>query len=322
MGDNGETDVIQARPEIIYTSDLPEGVEVLLAEQYDARKVKLREVGYRQFLAQFGSARAIVACPGDPFDAQLIDSLPAAVGLIASYSTGLDHIDIVATGKRGILVTNAPDVLTDATADIAMLLILGAVRGATAASRLVRDQKWTGWRPAQIFGSDIRGKRLGILGGGRIGAATAQRAQAFGMTLSYHSRRRSNDLDALGAYYAPDLGSFLDSCDVLSLHVPATSETRNMIDAEALAKMRSGSFLINTARGDLIDDNAVISAAQSGHLAGIGLDVFRNEPALDPRYLKLSNAFLLPHIGSATDETRRAMGECVLASLDAFFSER
>ncbi len=199
--------------------------------------------------------------------------------------------------------------------------ILGALRGAASAVPLVQSGNWTGWQPAQIFGSDLKGRTLGIFGGGRIGAATARRAAAFGMRVAYHSRRMNADLDALGAVYMQDFDDFLGQIDVLSLHAPSTAQTRNIIDGGALAKMSSGSFLINTARGDLVDDDAVIAALSSGHLAAIGFDVFRGEPEFDRRYLGLPNAFILPHIGSATHETRQAMGESVIASLSTFFAE-
>lgn len=307
------------RHSIVVTADLVDAVEAGLAQRYDVRKLSLKALGADGFLAGIGGARAIVVSPGDPVDAALIERLPAELGLIASYSTGLDHIDVEAARRRGILVSNTPDVLTDATADIAIFLILGTVRGAARASSIIRSGGWDGWTPAQIFGRDLRGLSLGILGGGRIGAATALRAQAFGMAINYHSRRQNPKLGALGAAFYPDLHRFLKSSDIVSLHIPSTPETRRIIDADAIDAMREGGFLINTARGDLVDDDAVVAALRNGKLSGVGLDVFNDEPDFDRRYLECPNALLLPHIGSATHETRLAMGRSVIASLDAFF---
>lgn len=309
------------KPPVIVTGLLPAAVESELAQRYALDRVDLRRDGAPALLAAIGAARALVVIPGDPVDAALIQRLPSHVGLIASYSTGLDHVDCAAAAARGIQVSNTPDVLTDSTADIAMLLILGAVRGAARAASLINSGEWSGWQPAQIFGGDLRGRTLGIFGGGRIGAATCRRARSFGLDIVYHSRRASADLDALGAQYIASFGLFMETADIVSLHAPATAETRRVINAESLARMQRGSFLINTARGDLVDDDAVIAALDEGRLAGIGFDVFNNEPQFDRRYVGRPDAFLLPHIGSATHETRLAMGRRVIESLDRFFSD-
>ena len=306
---------MSVRPAIVWTADLPDDVEAMLLDRFDARLLRLRTIGASAFVDGLDDARAIVASPGDRFDAALIAALPASIGLIASYSTGLDHIDLDAADARGIIVTNTPDVLTDATADIVLLLILATVRGAMPAARLISERRWAGWQPADILGHDLKGRTLGIFGGGRIGTATARRAAAFGLDLCYHSRSRHAPLDALGAAYIPDRTAFLGACDILSLHAPSTAETWRIIDTAAIAAMRPGAFLINTARGDLVDDDAVIAAAMDGRLAGVGLDVFAGEPQHDPRYLDLPNACLLPHIGSSTHETRMAMGRSVIDSL-------
>ena len=312
---------MSGKAEILVTGLLPQSVDQQLKARFAVKNVDLQREGAASLLDALGNARAIVVIPGDPVDATLINALPAHIGLIASYSTGLDHIDVTAAHACGIRVTNTPDVLTDATADVAMLLLLGALRGATTAISLVRSGQWSGWQPAQIFGYDIKGRTLGIFGGGRIGAATAERAVAFGMNLTYHSRRRNEALEALGATFVQQRSEFWPSADVISLHAPSTPETRNIIDATAIARMRKGAFLINTARGDLIDDDVVISALEAGRLGGVGFDVFRNEPDFDARYSDLPNAFLLPHIGSATHETRLAMGAAVIDTLEAHFRQ-
>ena len=214
-------------------------------------------------------------------------------------------------------IVNTPDVLTDATADVAMLLILGALRGVPSAFRMISAGEWTGWQPAQVFGRDLAGKRLGIYGAGRIGLATAHRAAAFGMKIQYWAgRRRSEDFDRLGHEAIADLGDFLAQTDVLSLHCPSTPQTRGLVNRALIEQLPPCAVLINTGRGDLIVDEDVISALQAGHLGAAGLDVFNGEPDLDPRYRDLPNAFILPHIGSATEETRLAMGQLLMDGLD------
>lgn len=301
---------------IVLTADLPEAVESRLRAAYDVRKLDLQAMGVGPFLSELGLPSAIVCIPGDPCGTAFAKGLPNSVKLVASYSTGLDHIDVDALTARDIAVSNTPGVLTDATADIAMLLLLGAMRGAAPAAALIREQSWTGWAPDQIFGWDLAGRRLGIIGGGKIGAATARRAIAFGMSVAYWSRSPKPDMAEIGATFHAKLDDLLPVSDVISLHLPSTPETQKLIDAAALARLPRGSVLINTGRGDLLDDDAVVAALESGHLAGVGLDVFRREPEVDPRYLAARNAFLLPHMGSATYETRAAMGDMVLKSLE------
>jgi lactate dehydrogenase-like 2-hydroxyacid dehydrogenase len=308
------------KPDIVVTGVLPEPVEAALADRYTVHKIDLQAAGIAALIDYIREARAIVVIPGDPINAELIAALPDHVRLIASYSTGLDHVDLTAAQARGILVTNTPDVLTDATADIAMLLLLGTLRGAANAVTLLESEQWSGWQPAQIFGWDLKDRILGIFGGGRIGTATAKRARAFGLDVIYHSRKPNVELDALGGRYFRDFKTFLGTADIVSIHAPSTPETQGIFNADAFAAMRDGSFLINTARGDLVDDDAVIAALDSQKLAGIGFDVFRGEPKLDRRYLRRPDALLLPHIGSATHETRLAMGRSVISSLDRFFA--
>jgi len=303
--------------EVVYTADLPAEVEAELGRRFAARKLRLQQIGTAAFVSALGDARAIVVIPGDPVDAALIEALPASMNHIASYSTGLDHVDRAAAAVRGITVSGTPDVLTDATADIAILLILGAMRGAGDGLRSINAGRWTGWTPSAVFGVDLRGKMLGIAGAGRIGVATASRARAFGMTIAYWGRRTSLEMEALGATGYSDWLGFLSAIDTLSLHLPSTAQTRGLVDARALHAMRRGSYLVNTARGDLVDDEAVIAALASGQLAGVGLDVFSGEPRIHPGYHNARGVFALPHLGSATVETRAQMGASVIASLSA-----
>jgi lactate dehydrogenase-like 2-hydroxyacid dehydrogenase len=248
--------------------------------------------------------------------------LPDRVRVLATFSVGTDHIDLAAAKARGLIVTNTPDVLTDATADIALLLILGAARRASEGERLIRADAWTGWTPTQLMGTHIGGKRLGLIGMGRIGQAVARRARAFGMTIHYSNRKRLPPELEEGAVYHADPDALLAVSDVLSLHFPATAETRHWLNAERIARLPPGAILINTARGTVVDDRAVVAALRDGRLAAAGLDVFENEPNLFAEYRDLPNSFLLPHLGSATVETRNAMGFKALDNIDAVLSGR
>jgi lactate dehydrogenase-like 2-hydroxyacid dehydrogenase len=244
------------------------------------------------------------------------------VRAIATFSVGADHIDLAAARARGITVTNTPDVVTEATADIAMLCLLGAARRAFEAEALVRIGGWTGWTPTQLLGLDLNGAVLGIVGMGRIGRAVARRARGFGLQIHYHNRTRlAPDLEQ-GATFHDSLGSLLPHCRFLSLHCPGTPETRRMIDDRSLALLPRGAVLVNTARGALLDDEAVLAALSDRRLFAAGLDVYAGEPDLHPGYRSQRNCFLLPHLGSATVETRDAMGFRCLDNLDAIFAGR
>jgi len=261
----------------------------------------------------------ILATVTDRIDAQTIDRLPSTIRIIANFAVGTDHVDLEAAARRNIVVTNTPDVLTDATADIAMLLLLGAARGAAQGMTTIRENTWANWAPTGMLGVSLTGKRLGILGMGRIGQAVAKRARSCGMKIHYHNRNRLTDDDAI---FHPALETLLENADFLSINCASTAETRDLINARTLALLPAGSIVVNTARGDIINDDALINAVKSGHLAAIGLDVFSGEPNIDPRYRELPNAFLLPHLGSATLETRNAMGFRALDNLEAFFAGR
>jgi lactate dehydrogenase-like 2-hydroxyacid dehydrogenase len=265
-------------------------------------------------------ADALLVSAVDPIPADLIQALPDSVRMIATFSVGTDHIDLAAARARGIAVSNTPGVLTDATADIALLLLLGAARRASEGERLIRESRWEGWAPTQLVGVHVTGKRLAILGMGRIGQAVARRARGFDMEIHYHNRRRLPADEETGAIYHADADDLLSVADFLSIHSPATPETHHWLNAERIARLPDRAVVINTARGSVVDDEALIAALRSGKLAAAGLDVFENEPRLHPGYASLPNTFLLPHLGSATDRTRDAMGFTALDNLDAFFA--
>ena len=263
-----------------------------------------------------------VLCPtvSDRIDAAVIGG-GDRVKLIANYGVGFDHIDLAAAKAKDIAVTNTPGVLTDATADIAMTLLLMAARRAGKGERELRAGNWTGWRPTHLIGSGLKGKVLGLVGFGRIAIATARRARhGFGMRIAYYGRRECDPAVAaeLEAEFIPQLNDLLAAADFVSLHVPGGAETANLIDAAALAAMKPGSYLINTARGGVVDHEALAEALRTGRLAGAGLDVYPEEPKVPAALLGLENVVLLPHLGSADAETRIAMGMKALANVEAF----
>jgi lactate dehydrogenase-like 2-hydroxyacid dehydrogenase len=263
-----------------------------------------------------------VLCPtvSDKIDAAVIAG-GDRVKLIANYGVGFDHIDLAAAKAKAIAVSNTPGVLTDATADIAMTLLLMSARRAGEGERELRAGKWSGWRPTHLVGSALKGKVLGLVGMGRIAVATARRAKhGFGMRIAYFGRRECDPAVAaeLEAAFFPDLSDLLGAADFVSLHVPGGAETANLIDAQALAAMKPGGYLINTARGGIVDHDALAAALKSGRLAGAGLDVYPREPQVPEALVTLENVVLLPHLGSATAETRIAMGMKALANVEAF----
>lgn len=262
---------------------------------------------------------AILCTVTDRIDAGVIASLAPSIRLLANFGAGVSHIDLDAARTRGIAVSNTPDVLTDATAEIALLLLLGAARRASEGEAMMRARAWPGWAPTAMLGTSLHGKTLGIYGMGRIGEATAARATAFGMKISYHGRRPRPDLP-FDADFIADAEDFWPRCQFLSLHAPLTKATHGLINEAVIAQLPPGAVIVNTARGELIDDDALIAALASGRVAAAGLDVFAGEPAFDPRYASLANTFLLPHLGSATLETRTAMGLRAIANARAFFT--
>lgn len=276
--------------------------------------------GQEELIERAKSADALLVTVTDTLNREVIERLPRSIQMIATFSVGYDQIDVAAAQERKIAVSNTPGVLTNATADIAMLLLLGAARGAGNGEQAIRQNTWRNWAPTGFLGRDLTGKRLGILGMGRIGRAVAKRARAFDMEIHYHNRSQLPEHEEAGAHYHDSLESLLPNCDFLSIHAASTPQTRGIINTGTLQALPPGAIIVNTARGDLVDDNALISALKSGHIGAAGLDVFNDEPQLDQRYRTLPNTFLLPHLGSATLETRNAMGFCALDNLDAFFA--
>ncbi len=313
-----------SRPRVIATRRLPAVVEAALADRFDGvRSPDDRAFGPEELQRALGEADGILATVSDKFTAEVLAAYPLRTRIIANFGVGVDNIDLTAAAAHEIAVTNTPDVLTDATADLALTLILMVMRRAGEGERVVRGGRWIGWGPMYHLGREVSGKTLGVIGFGRIGQAVATRAHhGFGMrVLCYTPRGASPErLAGSGADLAPSLDALLAESDIVSLHAPSTPETRGMMTPLRLAEMKPGSFLVNTARGDLVDDDALIAALMSGHIAGAGLDVFRGEPHVDPRYLGMENVVLLPHIGSATKETREAMGMRAIDNLTAFFA--
>ncbi len=309
------------KPVLLVTRKLPDAVEERAARDYDAilnsDDVQMRA---SDLVARSEGVDAMLVCSTERFSADVISSLAPSVKAIATFSVGFEHIDVEAAKKRGIVATNTPDVLTDATADLTILLMLGATRRAYEWGKKLRDGEWGRWVATEKLGTDVKGKRLGIYGMGRIGRAVADRARGFGMEIHYHNRSKlAPDLEA-GAIYHPNAEDMLGEIDVLSMNCPSTPETEKFLNAERIALMRDGAIVVNSARGSVIVDDALIAALKSGKLASAGLDVFDGEPKLDTRYLALENTYLMPHIGSATLETRNAMGFRALDNLDAFFA--
>ena len=309
------------KPAVLVTRRLPEAVQERLTRDYTPRfNADDHVYSTDELLALSSDVDAILPCHTERFSPDVIAALPDRVRIIANFSVGVDHVDLAAARDRGIVITNTPDVLSDATAEIAILLMLGAARRASEGDRLVRAGEWRDWSPAFMVGRQVTGKRLGIVGMGRVGQVVAKRAHGFDMAVHYYNRRRVAAKLEQGAVYHDTLDGLLAEADYLSLNCPATPETQGLLNADRIDMLPDGAIVVNTARGALVDDKALIAGLTSGKIAAAGLDVFNGEPAIDPEYLGLKNVFLLPHIGSATKETRDAMGFRALANLDAFFA--
>jgi len=265
---------------------------------------------------------AIIPCHTEKLTAEVIERLPDSVRAICSFSVGYDHIDLNAAKARGIIVTNTPDVLSDATAEIAMLLLLGAARRSFEGERQIREESWADWSATHQLGLQVTGKRLGIIGMGRVGQIMARRARGFDMQIHYYNRSQLAPELEQGAVYHDSVESLLPYCDFLSIHCPATPETYHLLNSERIELLPVDAVVVNTARGAVVDDDALIAALRTGRLFAAGLDVFNDEPNIDPRYRLLPNTYLLPHIGSATRETRDAMGFRALDNLDAIIAGR
>ena len=310
------------KPTLFITRDMPPLVEARAVESYDARLNKEDKVYTPEALiAAAEGADGMLIAGTEKMTSEAFSGLPASVKIVSCFTAGFDHVDLAAAKERGVVVTNSPDALTDAVADIAMLLLLGAARRAGEGEALMRSGGWDNIHLLFMTGTEIRDKRLGVFGMGRIGRAVAARARAFGLEIHYHNRSRLPPVLEAGAVWHETAESLLENSDFLSLNCPSNEESRNFFDAKAIARMPQGAIVINTARGDVVDDEALIAALQSGRIGAAGLDVYRGEPNnIHPGYTRLKNTFLLPHIGSATVETRSGMGLQALDNLDAFFA--
>lgn len=309
------------RPVIFATNLLPPKVTERLIGNYQARlNENDRKLSEDELQAGLMGADGVITSPTVKWDATRIQLLPDSVKVLTTFSVGFEHIDVQACRERNIAVGNTPDVLTEATADIALLCLLGAARRSWEAETMLREGRWSGWNTMQLVGMELKGRKLGIIGMGRIGRAVAARARGFGLEIHYHNRTRLDANLELGAVFHADFHTMLPEVDIISLNCPATDQTENMVNAAFLDAMKPGSILVNTARGSLVDERALMAALESGKLAAAGLDVFKNEPHVDEHLLVYDNLFALPHIGSATLDTRNAMGFCCLDNLDAYFA--
>jgi lactate dehydrogenase-like 2-hydroxyacid dehydrogenase len=273
-----------------------------------------------QIIAASSEFDAIIPCHSEHFSAAVVAQFGNRLRIVANHSVGVDHCDLAALKARGIVVTNTPDVLSDATAELAMLLMLGAARHAVAGDRIVRTGAWDSWSPAFMVGKQVTGARLGIIGMGRVGRAFAAKARGFDMDIHYYNRTELPADQAKGATYHDSIESLLGVADFLSLHCPATPQTKNLMNTARFALLPKGAVVVNTARGALVDENALLAALDSGQVAAAGLDCFVTEPGGNPAFATRENIFMLPHIGSATRQTRDAMGFRALDNLDAFFA--
>jgi glyoxylate reductase len=311
---------ISGKPRVIVTRHLP-GVEPRMHELFDAvTNPDDRLFSRDDLVAAMQDCDVLVPCVTDRIDGGMIAAAGERMKLIANFGAGIDHLDLPAIHQRRIMLTNTPGVFTEDTADITMALILAASRRLSEGIKLVAAGEWEGWSPSHMLGRTLRGKLLGIVGMGRIGQALAHRARAFGMEIHYNNRRRLPDAleTILGAHYEPDLDALVARADYVSLNCPATAETKNILDAKRIAAMKQDAFVINSGRGDLLDEEAMIAALETGKLGGAGLDVFAREPAIDPRLVALPNVVALPHLGSATFEGRTAAGEKIIRNIQSW----
>lgn len=300
------------------TRHLLPSVERRMGELFDVTlNLQDRPLARSEIQALMQRVDILVPTVTDHIDGALIESAGPSLKLIANFGAGTDHIDLKAARARGIMVTNTPGVFTEDTADMTLALIIGVMRRMREGTRTIRRGEWSGWAPSAMLGRKLADKVLGIVGMGRIGQAVAHRARAFGMKVAYHNRRRLPEAveRMLGADYADTLEGLLERSDIVSLHCPATTGTHNLIDARRIALMKPGSVLVNTARGELIDYEAMIAALESRHLWGAGLDVFPDEPKVDQRLIDHRNVITQPHLGSATEEGRENAGERIIANI-------
>ncbi|MDK4717206.1 D-glycerate dehydrogenase [Rhizobium sp. CNPSo 4039] len=314
------------KPKVYVTRKLPDAVETRMRELFDAElNIDDRPRTKDELIEAVRSVDVLVPTVTDRIDAAIIEEAGPQMKLIASFSNGTDHIDVEAAARRGITVTNTPNVLTEDTADMTMALILAVPRRLAEGARVLTDSpgEWAGWSPTWMLGRRIHGKRIGIVGMGRIGTAVARRAKAFGLSIHYHNRKRVNPAteDELEATYWDSLDQMLARVDIVSVNCPSTPATYHLISARRLALLQPTSYIVNTARGDVIDETALIKILREGKIAGAGLDVFENEPAVNPKLVKLANegkVVILPHMSSATLEGRIDMGDKVIINIRTF----
>ncbi|MFN5644350.1 MAG: 2-hydroxyacid dehydrogenase [Sphingomonadales bacterium] len=309
------------RPRVAVTRKLLPQIEARMNELFDCRfNAEDRPLSADEIAALMQDADVLVPTVTDRIDVALIERAPPSLRLFANFGAGVNHIDLAAAKAKGILVTNTPGVFTEDTADLTMALILNVPRRLGEGHRLMRSGEWQGWTPTGMLGHRIGGKTLGIIGFGRIGEAVAVRARAFGMNILYNKRHRlpASVEEELGIAFEPDLDRLVARADIVTLHCPLTAETNRIMNRQRIDLMKRDGYLINSSRGELVDDDALIEALQRGRIAGAGLDVYNHEPAIDPRFLSIPNAVLLPHLGSATYEGREASGEKVIANIRIF----
>jgi len=309
------------RPFVIVTRKLPDPIETRMMELFACRlNLDDKPLSKPELIAAAAQADVLVPTVTDRIDAEVLAEAGPALKLIASFGTGVDHVDLSAAQQRGIIVTNTPGVLTEDTADMTMALILAVSRRLAEGERLIRSGGWGGWGPTSMLGHRIWGKRLGILGMGRIGMALARRAKGFGLSVHYNNRRPvPEDVEAaLEATYWESLDQMLAHTDIISVNCPHTPATYHLLSARRLKLMHPHAILVNTARGEIVDEDALMRLLETRAIAGAGLDVFEHEPAVDPRLRALDNVVLLPHMGSATIEGRIAMGEKVIINIKTF----
>lgn len=306
------------KPRVIVTRRLMPSVEARMSELYDTvLNTQDTPLDREAVIAAMRDCDVLVPTVTDQIDGEMISKAGDRLGLIANFGAGTDHIDLKAANQRKIIVTNTPGAFTNDTADTAMMLILAVPRRFAEGIELVRRGEWTGWAPSAMLGHRINGKRLAIIGMGRIGQAVAHRARPFGLEIVYHNRHQLPEAieNMLGARYEPNIDDLLAGADILSLHCPATPQTHHILSAARISSMKPTAYVVNTGRGELIDEEALISAIEEGRLGGAGLDVYANEPDVDPRLTSLPNVITLPHLASATIEGREASGEKVIANI-------
>lgn len=309
------------KPLVIVTRKLPDIVETRMRELFDTRlNADDQPMSQAQLVEALKTAEILVPTLGDKIDSRALAQAGPNLKLIANFGAGVDHIDVETARQRGIIVTNTPGVLTEDTADLTMALILAVPRRIVHGAKVLMDGEFKGWSPTWMLGQRVRGKRLGIIGMGRIGQAVARRAKAFGLQIHYHNRKPvPKAVEAeLEATYWESLDQMLARMDIISVNCPHTPATYHLLSARRLTMLKKGAYLVNTSRGEVIDENALARMLEAGELAGAGLDVFEHEPAVNPKLLKLDNVVLLPHMGSATVESRIDMGEKVIVNIKTY----